>query len=107
MLRIGVDVGGTHTDAVLLRGQTIESHCKVATTLDTTSGVLNAINTLVAGLTTHKDIGAVMIGTSHSLAWLLLSTEILRNLAQWGLFWLLVELRVAISCLLTLPNDES
>ena len=38
--RVGVDVGGTHTDAVLMRGGQMLAEVKARTTEDVTSGVV-------------------------------------------------------------------
>ena len=64
MRRIGIDVGGTNTDAVLLEGAAILAAVKTATTADVLSGVRQALRevTAVAGV---AGVGAVMIGTTH------------------------------------------
>ncbi|NMH99943.1 hydantoinase/oxoprolinase family protein [Pseudonocardia acidicola] len=65
-MRIGIDVGGTNTDAVLLDGSTVLAETKVATTEDVTSGIAAALAALHAA--TAHDPGAVqgvMIGTTH------------------------------------------
>ena len=68
MLRIGVDVGGTNTDAALLRGNEVLATIKTATTADVTSGVSNAIRSvLTAAGVAGSEIGGVMIGTTHFL----------------------------------------
>jgi len=66
MYRIGIDVGGTNTDAVLMRGREVVFGTKTATTGDVTRGVLAAL-TRVLGETkiAPDDISAVMIGTTH------------------------------------------
>ncbi|EHS48866.1 Hydantoinase/oxoprolinase [Rhizobium sp. PDO1-076] len=66
MKRIGIDVGGTNTDAVLIDGDTILSSIKVPTTQDVMSGVKSAL-AHVSGLVgpTDRPIDAVMIGTTH------------------------------------------
>ena len=43
MRRIGIDVGGTNTDAVLLDGGTVVASAKTATTGDVTSGIRSAL----------------------------------------------------------------
>ena len=43
-LTVGVDVGGTNTDAVVLRGHQVIGWCKVPTTPDVTSGVKDAVD---------------------------------------------------------------
>ncbi|GAA4564463.1 hydantoinase/oxoprolinase N-terminal domain-containing protein [Planotetraspora kaengkrachanensis] len=65
-MRIGIDVGGTNTDAVLMDGQAVLAAVKTATTRDVTSG----INTALAELKRQRAfdpraVNAVMIGTTH------------------------------------------
>jgi N-methylhydantoinase A/oxoprolinase/acetone carboxylase beta subunit len=68
LIRIGVDVGGTNTDAALLRGTTVLATIKTATTADVTGGVEAAIQAvLTAGGLAGSEVGAVMIGTTHFL----------------------------------------
>lgn len=67
-LKIGVDVGGTNTDAALLAGPTILASCKVPTTSDVTTGVYEAIATTIKDASVNPaDIVAVMVGTTHFL----------------------------------------
>ena len=69
MRRIGIDVGGTNTDAVLLDGTTVVHAVKTPTTPDVTSGITTALRQLVsepatrAGLT--PPVTGIMIGTTH------------------------------------------
>ena len=42
-MRIGLDVGGTHTDAVLMDGQQVVAHTKATTTADVGSGIETAL----------------------------------------------------------------
>ncbi len=68
MVRIGVDVGGTNTDAALLRGTEVVATVKTATTSDVTGGVEAAIRAvLAAGNLAGSEVGGVMIGTTHFL----------------------------------------
>jgi N-methylhydantoinase A/oxoprolinase/acetone carboxylase beta subunit len=65
-LRLGIDVGGTNTDAVLIDGHRVVATTKTSTTSDVTSGIVAAI----ADLETASDfdparVSAVMIGTTH------------------------------------------
>lgn len=65
-LRIGIDVGGTNTDAVLLEELRVRSAVKTATTADVTGGIIAALRLLLAESQTDvSQIGAVMIGTTH------------------------------------------
>ncbi|MDP9370356.1 MAG: hypothetical protein M3Q03_19140, partial [Chloroflexota bacterium] len=41
-LRIGIDVGGTNTDAVLMDGSQVVAKLKTPTTEDVTSGIATA-----------------------------------------------------------------
>lgn len=66
MKRIGIDVGGTNTDAALLDGSTVVASVKTPTTADVTSGVIAALSGLSerTGDAT-RDASAVIIGTTH------------------------------------------
>ncbi|NTJ67909.1 hydantoinase/oxoprolinase family protein [Agrobacterium rhizogenes] len=66
MKRIGIDVGGTNTDAVLIDGEKIIASIKVPTTQDVMSGVKAALSHVAghAGAS-GRPIDAVMIGTTH------------------------------------------
>ncbi|TID16830.1 hypothetical protein E6O75_ATG09596 [Venturia nashicola] len=72
-IRIGVDVGGTNTDAVAVditaQGQEdrgVIAHHKAATTPDVTSGITAAVqDVLKASKAQLEDISAVVIGTTH------------------------------------------
>lgn len=65
-MRIGVDVGGTNTDAVLISGGRVVASTKQPTSADVSAGVTAAIGAILtqAGVSA-TDIGAVMIGTTH------------------------------------------
>ncbi|HEV2128037.1 MAG TPA: hydantoinase/oxoprolinase family protein [Thermomicrobiales bacterium] len=66
MLRIGIDVGGTNTDAALMQGSTVHATCKTPTTPDITTGIVSAVSTiLVSGRVAAENISSVMIGTTH------------------------------------------
>ena len=47
-MRIGIDVGGTHTDAVLMRERDVLAEVKQPTTRDVTGGIVEALRALVA-----------------------------------------------------------
>src|SRR5438874_8352229 len=66
MRRIGIDVGGTNTDAVLLEDGRVVHAVKTPTTADVTGGIVAALETL----TRHPDVAqgqidGVVIGTTH------------------------------------------
>jgi len=64
--RIGIDVGGTNTDAVLIEDERVVAGVKTPTTDDVTGGILNSLNDLIAELDDGPGrIDAVMIGTTH------------------------------------------
>ena len=65
-VRIGIDVGGTNTDAAMLRDTTILATIKTATTEDVTSGVVAALASVLKQAEIEQaDVGAIMIGTTH------------------------------------------
>lgn len=65
-MRIGVDVGGTNTDAVLLAGKKVLGAVKRPTSKDVSTGISEAIGALIAQCNVKPDqITAVMIGTTH------------------------------------------
>ncbi|MFB0558145.1 MAG: hydantoinase/oxoprolinase N-terminal domain-containing protein [Candidatus Bathyarchaeia archaeon] len=66
-LRIGIDVGGTHTDAIILdeKNRLIEA-VKTGTTPDVTTGIMNSLMKVlkVSGVD-PAEIKAAMFGTTH------------------------------------------
>lgn len=65
-MRIGVDVGGTNTDAVMMDGTDVVATVKTATTRDVGSGIVQAIErTLAQAGSGPTDVRAVMIGTTQ------------------------------------------
>lgn len=71
MRRIGIDVGGTNTDAVLIEDGKVAGAVKAPTSEDVTTGILESLKGLGAtGVLkdaggTLKHIDGVMIGTTH------------------------------------------
>ena len=63
--RIGIDVGGTNTDAVLLEDDGVAAAVKTPTTSDVTTGITKALAALVAQAPGARTAQAVMIGTTH------------------------------------------
>jgi N-methylhydantoinase A/oxoprolinase/acetone carboxylase beta subunit len=66
MRRIGIDVGGTNTDAVLLEDAQVAHAVKTPTTPDVTTGIVTAL----ALLTQHPEVArnrirGVVVGTTH------------------------------------------
>ncbi len=65
-LRIGIDVGGTNTDAVVLDGSTVLGWAKRPTTPDVTSGVAAALAAVLCETAIEPlRVAAVMVGTTH------------------------------------------
>ena len=66
MIRIGIDVGGTNTDAVIMDGPQVIAGVKSATTADVMSGVVNALKAVLdaSGMQAGA-VDVVMIGTTH------------------------------------------
>lgn len=66
MLRVGVDVGGTNTDAAVMDGPRLLGACKSPTTADVTSGIVAAVRAALATARLQPQaLQAVMIGTTH------------------------------------------
>jgi len=65
MRRIGIDVGGTNTDAVMLDGDKVLFAIKRPTTQDVTSGILDALSSVRSEPACQGKVDAVVIGTTH------------------------------------------
>lgn len=66
MSRIGIDVGGTNTDAVLLQDETVVAAIKTPTTPDVTGGIGAALHlVLQAAGAAAEAVDTVVIGTTH------------------------------------------
>ncbi|HET8854035.1 MAG TPA: hydantoinase/oxoprolinase N-terminal domain-containing protein [Ktedonobacteraceae bacterium] len=65
-LRLGVDVGGTNTDAVLLdaHGHVL---AKTPTTAEVTTGIARAIDLVLADGVPAQAIGSAMLGTTQCI----------------------------------------
>ncbi|MFK8048191.1 MAG: hydantoinase/oxoprolinase N-terminal domain-containing protein [Halioglobus sp.] len=65
-MRLGVDVGGTNTDAALMDGATVVASCKEPTTDNVSDGIVNAIKSVLKGSGVNSsEIQSTMIGTTH------------------------------------------
>ena len=65
-MRIGIDVGGTNTDAVLMNGMDVVGWRKTPTTPDVGSGIITVLRDLLGDTkVVAADVKAVMIGTTH------------------------------------------
>ncbi|ROU04175.1 hydantoinase/oxoprolinase N-terminal domain-containing protein [Histidinibacterium lentulum] len=66
MFRIGIDVGGTNTDAVVMEGDRILAGVKSPTTEDVMGGVVESLTKVLDQSGAPKErVSAVMIGTTH------------------------------------------
>ena len=65
MKRIGIDVGGTNTDAVLIGPDGVEVSVKTSTMADVSSGVVASIRALAERARLDDTITGVMVGTTH------------------------------------------
>jgi N-methylhydantoinase A/oxoprolinase/acetone carboxylase beta subunit len=102
MYRLGIDVGGTNTDAVVMRGRQVICAIKTPTTADVTTGVLRALQQILrdAGIA-HASLGAVMIGTTHFVNALIER----RELAPVGIIRLALPATLDIPPLSGWPED--
>jgi N-methylhydantoinase A/oxoprolinase/acetone carboxylase beta subunit len=65
-VRVGVDVGGTNTDAVVMAGQLLLGWAKTPTTADVTGGIVASVReALIRAEVASTAVRAVMIGTTH------------------------------------------
>jgi N-methylhydantoinase A/oxoprolinase/acetone carboxylase beta subunit len=65
-LRVGVDVGGTNTDAIVLRGREVLAQRKAPTSSDVGTGIVQAIRDVLAQAAVPvSEVAGVMIGTTH------------------------------------------
>eukprot|EP01128_Nolandella_sp_AFSM9_P004963 TRINITY_DN2343_c0_g2_i1.p1 TRINITY_DN2343_c0_g2~~TRINITY_DN2343_c0_g2_i1.p1 ORF type:complete len:1031 (+),score=187.63 TRINITY_DN2343_c0_g2_i1:57-3095(+) len=68
MFRLGVDVGGTNTDVVLLKGNDVVRLAKVPTSKDVTGGIIEAVTKVLPEVDDAQlKVSAVMVGTTHFL----------------------------------------
>jgi N-methylhydantoinase A/oxoprolinase/acetone carboxylase beta subunit len=66
VIRIGIDVGGTNTDAVVVDGTRVVASLKTSTTEDVTTGVQRALAKLIESSPgAARAATAVIVGTTH------------------------------------------
>ncbi|MGQ9759436.1 MAG: hydantoinase/oxoprolinase N-terminal domain-containing protein [Candidatus Methanomethylicaceae archaeon] len=102
-LRIGIDVGGTHTDAVILdRENRLVGAYKTPTTADVTTGIINALNgVLRTSQVDPSEIKAAMLGTTHCTNAIVER----KNLSKVGILRLGRPATLAIKPLTAFPDD--
>lgn len=101
-MRIGVDVGGTNTDAVILEQGNVISWFKSPTTKDVYSGIVSAITTAMTSKGIHaSDIDSIMIGTTQ------FTNAVIerRSLLPVGIVRLALPAASAIAPMSDLPED--
>lgn len=65
-MKIGIDVGGTHTDAVVMNGTEILASHKALTSSDVKQGIVEALDAVMTSASlSSAEVKAVMIGTTH------------------------------------------
>lgn len=101
--RLGIDVGGTNTDAAILdEGGRVLAKFKSPTTEDVTSGILNALAGVLAGGTINPDaIAYAMLGTTHCTNAIVER----RALARIGIIRIGAPATLAIRPLISWPED--
>ena len=100
-MHIGIDVGGTNTDAVLMDSDVLVDKIKNPTTPDVTSGIISCINTLISSRSDVDQIDAVMLGTTHFVNALLQR----RELAPSAALRLCLPATTMLPPLIDWPND--
>ena len=101
-MRIGVDVGGTNTDAALMDGTTVVASVKSPTTEDVGGGVVKAIrDVLERSGATPGSIASVMIGTTQ------FTNAIVerRRLVEVGIIRLALPATESLNPLIDWPKD--
>ncbi len=102
VIRLGVDVGGTNTDAVLMDGKRVIATQKCSTTSDVSSGIVSAIRAVleIAKMKTDN-IACVMIGTTQFTNALVER----RHLQKVGVIRLSAPAGKAIPAMMDWPKD--
>ncbi|MBS0621749.1 MAG: hydantoinase/oxoprolinase family protein [Verrucomicrobia bacterium] len=72
---IGIDIGGTHTDGVLVQGRTVVKSCKLPTTFPLEKGVAAVLKELVVDPSLIQE---VVVGTTHATNAILEARGLLR-----------------------------
>ncbi|WP_196015187.1 hydantoinase/oxoprolinase family protein [Klebsiella variicola] len=103
MLKIGIDVGGTNTDAVLLDDQnTVLFSLKTPTTTDVETGIYTALEKIIhSGMVEAEQISAIMLGTTHATNAIIERTR----LSRIACVRICLPAGTALEPLFTWPND--
>lgn len=101
-MRIGVDVGGTNTDAVVLDGPGVLAHVKSLTTADISSGIIASVTeALEKADVAAEAVRAVMLGTTQFTN----SVVERRNLAKTGILRIGAQSSRAVPPFAEWPGD--
>src|SRR6266568_3715425 len=101
-VRLGVDVGGTNTDAVVLDGRGhVRASAKTPTTPDVTTGIIQAIDLVLATGVSIGNINAAMLGTTQCINAILER----QHLGRVGVVRLGAPATLAIPPLVDWPED--
>ncbi|MFI6291514.1 hydantoinase/oxoprolinase N-terminal domain-containing protein [Nonomuraea sp. NPDC050790] len=102
-LKIGIDVGGTNTDAVVLdRSDAIVARTKQPTTRDVTDGIRSALAVVLGELgERERQVGRIMLGTTHATNAVLQR----RGLSRVAVIRLGAPAATAVAPLTTWPAD--
>lgn len=99
--RIGIDVGGTNTDAVLIGDEgSVVASVKVATTTDPLDGIRAALDGVLEGQDRSR-IGRAMLGTTHPANAIIQR----RGLDRVGVLRLAAPSSLAVDCSAAWPQD--
>ncbi|AGK62012.1 N-methylhydantoinase A/acetone carboxylase, beta subunit [Archaeoglobus sulfaticallidus PM70-1] len=101
--RLGIDVGGTNTDAVILdKNDQPVAKIKVATTEDVTTGILNALDGVLKDSSVDpSEIKYAMLGTTHCTNAIVER----KNLARVGIIRIGRPATLSIKPLISWPED--
>jgi N-methylhydantoinase A/oxoprolinase/acetone carboxylase beta subunit len=100
--KLGFDVGGTFTDGVLTQGEKVISKTKSLTTADVTTGIINALDTILGkSKIDPNDIIMVSFGTTHTTNAIIER----KKLNKVGIFRLAAPATTAIPPLTGWPED--
>jgi N-methylhydantoinase A/oxoprolinase/acetone carboxylase beta subunit len=101
--RVGIDVGSTHTDAVIIdENANLVSATKTQTTPDVTTGIIEALRKVLEKSNVPRDsIASVMFGTTHVLNAIVQR----RGLGKVGVIRIGLPATLAIEPMLDWPSD--
>lgn len=100
--RIGIDVGGTNTDAVVLdEDDRIVAKTKTPTTADVTTGIIDALEAVLTEDVNKNSVEHVMLGTTHCTN----AVAERRNLNEVAVIRIGAPATKAVRPLLEWPND--